>query len=66
MQDDNDTVAGNGRAGADDDDASDVGGPAGRRDRRAPRAINQIASIPQVNDEVGEKVREGFADFLEK
>ena len=56
-EDDASTISGDGARSAMDEDATP------RRPR--PRAAVDTQDIPPVVDEVGERVREGFAQFLE-
>jgi DNA replication licensing factor MCM6 len=53
--------------GGDDDDGGaapqEYGAGAGRQAR--PRAVQNLEDVQPVTDEVGERVREGFAEFLE-
>ena len=57
---------GAGRRRGNDDSESTASGPAtGRRGGRAGGNNQSIIDIPQVSDEVGDRIREGFADFLE-
>lgn len=57
-------AAGNGRDRERPDEAAEegAGGPRGPR----PRNHRDIANIPPVTDQTGEKVRESFEHFLEK
>ncbi|KDN40343.1 MCM-domain-containing protein [Tilletiaria anomala UBC 951] len=61
---DEDADLGGAGGGAGDEDESTASGPTTRRIGRQQQHIT-IDQIPTVTDEVGDKVREGFADFLE-
>ena len=55
-----------GRRTAPTDDGADMDTDPSARNKARPRNLTNLEEIPPVTDETGERVREGFRDFLQR